>query len=120
MPIGSLRTKCDDYVGSDAPDVLDDRANGSAGRDFINSTIRIFQDGHFTDIEHSGRSSQLRLANASDFHWIAALSSRTEAAAFSACGCDEVCLDSLSRVLCKRTAETERLIIGMSQDAQEF
>jgi hypothetical protein len=120
MPIRSLRTECDDYVGLNAPDVPDDRSNGSAGRDCIDRSVRISQEGHFTDTEHSGRSSQLRLANASDFHWIAALSSRTEAAAFSARGCDEVSLDSLSRVLCKRTAETERLIVGMSQNAQQF
>ena len=91
-----------------------------AGRHFINSTVREAQDGHFTDTEDSGGSSQLRLANASDFHRIAALSLWTEAAAFSARGCDEVGLDSLSRILCERTAETERLIVGMSQNAQEF
>ena len=40
VPIGSVRTKCDDYVGLNASDVLDDGSNGSTGRHFINSTVR--------------------------------------------------------------------------------
>ena len=46
------------------------------------------------------------------YRWTAALSSRAEAVAFSACGCDEVGLDRLSRVLSERAAETEELILN--------
>jgi hypothetical protein len=58
------------------------------------------------DAEHSGGGSQLRLANDSDFHWIAALSFGAEAAAFSACGCDEARLNSPSCIHREPTAET--------------
>src|SRR5262245_167940 len=40
VPIGSLRTEGDDYIGSNAPDVPYDSSDGSARRDFINSAVR--------------------------------------------------------------------------------
>ena len=64
VPVGSVRTECDDYVGLNAPDMPDDVANGSRGRDFINSTVRKAQNRDFTDTEYSGGRSQFRFANA--------------------------------------------------------
>jgi hypothetical protein len=50
-----------------APDVRDNRSNASGRRYLINSTVRKAEDGDFTDAEHSGGGSQLRLANDSHF-----------------------------------------------------
>jgi len=56
----------------------------------------------------------------SDLLRVSAFSLWAKTATFSPCGCDEVGLDALRRLLSERAAESERLIIRMSQNAQQL
>ena len=110
VPIGTLRAECDNDIGADSPDVLDDRSNRGTGRDLIHITVREVQDGDFTNAEHRGSFQQLRFANSPGLRRIAPLSLWTHAAPFSARSCYQVSLDSLRGILCERATESERLV----------
>ena len=66
VAVCAIRTKCDDYVRPDAPDVPGNCRNGSRGIDLIDGSIGIAQDEDFTNAKHRGGGSKFGFTRAAD------------------------------------------------------
>ena len=119
MPVRSIRTESDDHLGPNAPDVRRNSANRRRGGNCVHAAVRVAEDRDLPNPEHRGGFTQLRFTNAADFLRLSALPVWTEPPPLPASSRREIRPDPLSRVFGDRAAETERFIVGMSQNGQQ-
>jgi hypothetical protein len=118
MAVRAVRSEGKDHLRSESSDMCSDCSGGFARIYLIESTVGITETVDLGDAQHSRSGEKFCFAQR------AKLSRRTASgcaapAAFSARGCKQKCLRALGGITGHGSAQTQGLIVGMSDDSQQ-
>ena len=120
VSISSFRTKCDDDLRPDGPQVSHDPRYDLGRISLVQVAVDVVQEMNLVETKRLPRGAQFSLANSAKRILTRICLRVTKPAAFPARCRDEIRFDALGGLFRQRTARTKRLVVGVGEHAHQF